>query len=79
MRYAMFTSPQAAARARALCDEIVPAAERWARDPNGRWGFVVPDQRRWGLSPTGPENWEWTYPRRQWRLDPAYPWRLLGP
>ena len=62
----MFTSPRAAARVRALCDEIVPAAERWARDPDGRWVFIVPDHGPWERAPTDPENWQRIYPGGQW-------------
>ena len=74
MRYAMFTSPQAAARASALCDEIVPAGERWARDSDQRSVLIIPNHGRWARAPTGPEDWVWVYPRRQWRLDPADRW-----
>jgi hypothetical protein len=66
IRYAMFTSPRAAARVRALCDDIVPAAEHWARDPDGRWVFIVPDHGRWERAPTAPENWQRIYPGEQW-------------
>lgn len=74
MRYALFTSPQAAVRVRALCDEIVPGAERWAREPGGRL-VIVPDQR----APTGPGSREWLYPRQQWRFDPMDRWRQVEP
>ena len=66
IRYAMFTSPRAAARVRALCDEIAPAAERWARDPDGRWVLIVPDHGRWERAPTDPETWRRIYPGGQW-------------
>ena len=79
MRYAMFTSPQAAARVGALCDGIVPAGQRWARGPGGRSVFIVPDHGRWGRAPTGPGNWDWVDPRRQWRLDPADRWPPVYP
>ncbi|HZZ61077.1 MAG TPA: hypothetical protein VFE63_07875 [Roseiarcus sp.] len=79
MRYAMFTSPQAAARVSALCDGIVAPGQRWARGPGGRWVFIVPDHGRWGRPSTGPENWDWAYPRRQWRLDPADRWSPAYP
>ncbi|MBV9288772.1 MAG: hypothetical protein JO288_13290 [Hyphomicrobiales bacterium] len=72
-RYAMFTSPGAAARVRALCGDIAPSAERWARDAGGRWVLVVPDER-WERAPGGLENRQWVYPGRQWRLDPADRW-----
>ena len=72
-RDAMFTSPRAAARVRALCSDFAPAGERWARDADGRWVLVIPDQR-WEGAPTGPENRQWVYPGQQWRLDPPDRW-----
>ena len=66
VRYAMFTSPAAVARVRALCAEIGPAAERWARTADGRWVLVVPDQGRWEGAPTDPENWHRSSPGGQW-------------
>lgn len=66
IRDAMFTSPRAAARVRALCADIAPAAQAWARTADGRLVLIVPDQRRWQRAPVEPQTWQRIYPGQQW-------------
>ena len=68
IRDAMFTSPRAAARVRALCAETPPAAQAqaWARTADGRLVLIAPDQRRWERAPVEPQTWQRIYPGQQW-------------
>jgi hypothetical protein len=55
------------------------AAERWGLSPDGKhWEMIDPDYGQWRLNP-GHNDWTFTYPGEQPRLDPDGRWRWTYP